>query len=364
MELPRSVWRYLFMELEQIKIPPTLVIGANGFIGRAVVDALAVADPASIRAGIRSSSISSRLSPSRVVHCDLDDAPSLRSAMTGQSVVIHCARDVTNDRGCESAGIASVIECAKQSGVQRLIYISSVAVYGQVSGVVTEATPPRPPVVPYGENKRRAERYLEAAATKDFRIVVLRPTLVYGPYSEEWTARYVRDLVAGRLTRLGRAGEGTANLIFVGDLARFCVHLTTSNIELFTVLNVNGDEYPSFNQYFEHMSAALGFGSLADADAQYLHETRRWARRLLRAGLKVQRKFLPAVLSRTIVGRLQGRLEMRYAHNHWDQSLAIHPTDVVFSNDASKRLGFLATVSLDCGLRAVEKWARDDGLIP
>jgi nucleoside-diphosphate-sugar epimerase len=298
------------------------------------------------------------------VRCDLDNASSLRSAMAGQSVVIHCARDVTNERGRKPASIVSLIDSAKKSGVERFIYISSVAVYGQVSGVVTELTPPNPPISPYGENKLRAEKECEATATKDFRVVVLRPTLVYGPYGEEWTARYVRDLVGGRLTRLGAAGEGTANLVYIDDLARFCAHLTTSNIEPFTLLNVNGEDHLSFNQYFERMSAAFGFGSLPDPDAQYYHEARRYIRKFLRAGSKIQRKLVPAGLSQTILGRFQRRLEMRYAYNHWDQCLTVRPSHVLFSNEASKQHGFVSAISLDCGLRAVEKWAREQGLIP
>jgi nucleoside-diphosphate-sugar epimerase len=349
-----------------ITIPPTLVIGANGFIGRAVVDALALADPTSVRAGMRSGAIGPHFSHSGadVVGCDLNDASSLRSAMADRSVVIHCARDAINERGREADGIVSLIDGAKQSGVERLIYLSSVAVYGQVSGVVTESTPPTPPILPYGENKLRAEKVCEAAATKDFRVVVLRPALVYGPYGEEWTVRFVRDLAGGRLTRLGPAGEGIANLVYIDDLARFCVRLTMDNIEPFTLLNVNGDDHPSFNQYFERMSAALGFGSLPKPDALYYHEARRYIRRLLRAGFKHQRWIVPPVLSQTILGRVQKRLETRYAYNHWDQCLTVRPSEVLFSNEASKQHGFVSRISLDDGLRAVEKWAREEGLIP
>jgi nucleoside-diphosphate-sugar epimerase len=284
--------------------------------------------------------------------------------MAGQSVVIHCARDAINERGREPDGIVSLIDTAKQSGINRFIYLSSVAVYGQVSGVVTESTLPTPPILPYGENKLRAEKICQAAATRDFRVVVLRPALVYGPYGEEWTVRFVRDLVSGRLTGLGPAGEGIANLVYIDDLARFCVRLATDNIQPFTLLNVNGDDHPSFNEYFERMSSALGFGSLAKPDALYYHEARRFLRRLLRAGFKFQRRIAPPILTQTILGRLQKRMEMRYAYNHWDQCLTVRPSEVLFSNEASKQHGFVSRISLDDGLRAVEKWAREEGLIP
>ena len=347
-----------------MKIPPTLVIGANGFIGRAVVNALSNNGAAIVRAGTRSGDDDPHLARlnATIVRCDLADPSTILAAMVGQSVVVHCARDATNDEGGEPIGISAVLASAQKNGVKRFIYISSIAVHGDVSGAITDTTLPRP-ASPYAISKRRAELACEAAATESFRVVVLRPTLVYGPGGEEWTVRYIRDLVAGRLTKLGAAGEARANIVYVDDLARFCALLTTVEVDPFVLLNINGDDPPSWNEYLETMSSMLGFGIPRDPCSRSHHEARRYLRKLVRAALKTRRKLLP-YLSRSSLDKLWRVLEDHYAYNCLDQPRPAFPTDALISCERAKQLGFRCETSIDDGLRAIADWAHAKRLIP
>lgn len=69
---------------------------------------------------------------------------------------------------------------AKGSGVQQFIFMSSMSVYsGCKETCITETTIPKAKE-PYGDSKQKAEAALERMETEDFRVVILRPPLIYG----------------------------------------------------------------------------------------------------------------------------------------------------------------------------------------
>jgi UDP-glucose 4-epimerase len=77
-------------------------------------------------------------------------------------------------------GAGNLLETALSSGVRKVIYSSSAAVYGDVSGLVDESHPCRP-ASPYAESKMLAEQlYLKANRERGLGVVVLRFGTVYG----------------------------------------------------------------------------------------------------------------------------------------------------------------------------------------
>ena len=78
---------------------------------------------------------------------------------------------------------ARLAEAAIRAGVRRFVFVSSIGVNGnQTRGVpFTESDEPAP-VEPYARSKLAAERSLRSIGSKgDLEIVIVRPTLVYGP---------------------------------------------------------------------------------------------------------------------------------------------------------------------------------------
>ena len=72
-----------------------------------------------------------------------------------------------------------VAKKAKQAGVKQFIFLSTMAVYGEVEGAITETTPLKP-VTMYGKSKLAAENQLQKLASKQFKVVIVRPPMVYG----------------------------------------------------------------------------------------------------------------------------------------------------------------------------------------
>jgi len=105
--------------------------------------------------------------------------------------VIHCAALVhskTDDPGkyyeinAELTG--SLAERAKNEGVRRFVFMSTLAVYGiadSLRGVaVIDGHTPENPVTPYGGSKLMAEERLRGLAGDHFQVYILRLPMVYG----------------------------------------------------------------------------------------------------------------------------------------------------------------------------------------
>lgn len=172
-----------------------LVTGASGFIGRALIARLLTEPMGNIRAAVRTPNCEF---PSKiVVHPvgDLSRSTDWRLALSGIDVVIHTAARVHILRGKQRRiasaflsvnvdGTLNLARQAAQSGVRRLIYISSVKVNGEGRGLdqpYTAEDAPNP-CDPYAASKMAAEEGLrQIASATGLEVVILRPPLVYGP---------------------------------------------------------------------------------------------------------------------------------------------------------------------------------------
>lgn len=78
-----------------------------------------------------------------------------------------------------------VAKKAKQSGVSQFIFMSTMAVYGEVGKIgqpviITQNTPVNPKTL-YGASKEEAEKELRKLNDDQFKVVILRPPMIYGP---------------------------------------------------------------------------------------------------------------------------------------------------------------------------------------
>jgi nucleoside-diphosphate-sugar epimerase len=240
---------------------PILVTGAGGFIGSAVVTRL-VESGLAVRAGLRR--LPDGPAPTRdIVGCDLDDPGSLDHACAGAVAIVHAAGRAVSGMVGQTRNLLSA---AERAGIDRIVYFSSVAVYGPAEGRVGEPDAPpstAAPDDPYCAAKRSCEAMLRAwvAARPGRRAAILRPGIVYGPGSSLWVERPIAALRAGSLGDLGPRGEGIAALIHLRDVAEATrcalAALSGPGPGLLTA-NLVGPETPSWNGYFAALAAAAG----------------------------------------------------------------------------------------------------------
>jgi nucleoside-diphosphate-sugar epimerase len=108
-------------------------------------------------------------------------------------------------------------QAAKGSGVKHFIYISSTKVYGDhPDGVLREGSECQPDD-PYGRSKWEAEQALQAMATTDFIISIVRPPLVYGPEVKGNMIRLLQLAGKGYPLPFGKTGNARS-MVFVDNL--------------------------------------------------------------------------------------------------------------------------------------------------
>lgn len=77
-----------------------------------------------------------------------------------------------------------VAKKAKKDGVRQFIFMSSIIVYGDSAPIgedkVIRANTPLDPANFYGDSKKKAEEGLKALRDENFKIVILRPPMIYG----------------------------------------------------------------------------------------------------------------------------------------------------------------------------------------
>lgn len=173
-----------------------LVTGSSGFIGGALCRALCEQGH-QVVAFHRASSTLRLLEDLPVEHAigDLTQPASLQTAMQGMEVVFHAgallgAGQPGRMYAVTVQGTQSLLQAARIAGVRRVVHTSSVAALGipepgrrNGRGLLTEnhAWNYRPDLWPYGYAKYLAEQEVQRAISLGQDVVIVNPSLVYGP---------------------------------------------------------------------------------------------------------------------------------------------------------------------------------------
>lgn len=122
-------------------------------------------------------------------------------------------------------GAENVIAIAEARGIQRIIFTSSVAVYGLDAPGASEETPPDP-FNDYGRSKWEAEQKLMAWAERDRdrSLVIVRPCVIFGEGNRGNVHTLLRQVGSGRFLMVGN-GRNRKSMAYVENLARFLADL-------------------------------------------------------------------------------------------------------------------------------------------
>ena len=146
---------------------------------------------------------------------------------------------------------------AKAAGVKQFIFMSSAIVYGDSAPMgkdkyITKDTQPAPANC-YGDSKLQAEKGLQALEGEAFRVVILRPPMIYGPGSK---GNYpILSRLAGMLPVFPMV-ENRRSMLYVGNLVEF-VRLMIENEERGIFWPQNG-EYANTAHMVKMIAEAKG----------------------------------------------------------------------------------------------------------
>jgi nucleoside-diphosphate-sugar epimerase len=216
--------------------PSTIfVTGATGFIGTKLVNEL-VRQGHTVHALMREKSNRDGLDHGRItlVQGDIMNFDSLVAGMKDCSYVFHLAAYAKNwapdpkifyDHNV--IGMRNVFKAAKQTGVQRVVWTSTIVTFGPTSpGVIGDETMPRITqkyYTEYEETKAIAEKEVLKMAAEGFPVVIVNPTRVYGPgkLTEGNSLSLMIDQYdRGQMPILLNHGVNIGNYALVDDLIR------------------------------------------------------------------------------------------------------------------------------------------------
>lgn len=220
-----------------------VVLGGRGFIGRAVMNDLAAADWAAPHAASRHSTD---------LRLDATDAVQLSKALHDCSGIVNCVGGSATTMRANADALAAALRTAAPA--LRIVHLSSMAVYGPVTGLIDETAPLDTTLGDYAAAKVYAEQALRAVRPD---TIILRPGIVYGSGSPQWTIRIARLLEARRLGDLGANGDGYCNLVHTQDVAGSVTRCLQSDDARGSSFNLSMPDPPTWNQYLTRFALQM-----------------------------------------------------------------------------------------------------------
>lgn len=252
-----------------------LVTGGAGFIGSHVVDRLLAAG---IEARIFDLRESVHHPPDEVeaVIGDLLEPASIATAMSGCDAVVHLAAAADADavarspREAEqvnSRGTLNVLEAARDAGVRRVVYASTIWVYSDAGAdAADEETRLGLPGHFYTATKLAGEMYCRSGAELfGLEYTILRFGIPYGPRARPAAVipTFVRKALAGEPLRIAGGGGQSRRFVYVEDLAEGVV-CALAPAAANRVYNLVGDEDVTIRGVAETVREAVGRAELVD----------------------------------------------------------------------------------------------------
>jgi nucleoside-diphosphate-sugar epimerase len=314
------------------------VTGAGGFIGRRLCERLA--GEGFTVAGLdldetRAGAIAAAGAEFRAA--DTTDAEGVARALADCTLVIHTAAIVGEWGRMDDfvrvnvGGTRNVLEGAARAGAERVVHVSSIAVWGcEHRREIDEDEPPHPYGNPYVDTKGASEMVARRRGA-----VVVRPGDVYGPGSNQWAVRPLEGVRSGQMR--APAGDGIVTPVYVDDLvdALFRALTTASARGPYTAWD--GSPVPA-REFFAHYARMLGVDDVPTAPMPAL--------RVAAAGLE-------------LAARVTGKppLTTQFALDYLSR------THGYSTRRIRDELGWEPQVTLEEGMRRTEDWFRAEGML-
>ncbi len=205
-----------------------LVTGGSGFIGTRLIDEL-------LKAGHEVKIFDKRDSkkyPNLVILGDVRDKEALIKASRGMDVIYNLAAEHADNvtpislyEEVNVGGAENVVEAADANGIKKIIFTSSVAIYGLNRGEPDESFEPMP-FNEYGRTKYEAEKVFLKWLEKDEgrSLVIIRPSVIFGENNRGNVYNLMRQIYLDKFIMVG-SGENKKSMGYVGNIAKLLLDM-------------------------------------------------------------------------------------------------------------------------------------------
>jgi nucleoside-diphosphate-sugar epimerase len=208
-----------------------VVVGGSGFIGTRLCKLLALQD-VPFRILDKAPSVAF---PQHVSMVDVRSVDDLRSATPDVEVLINLAAEHRDDvrprilyDEVNVQGAKNLCEVAREKNIRKIVFTSSVAVYG-FAPFATEESGTINPINDYGRTKAEAEQVFRNWQSEDpvnRTLIIVRPTVVFGEQNRGNVYNLLRQIASGGFVMIGN-GENRKSIAYVENVAAFLLHSLT-----------------------------------------------------------------------------------------------------------------------------------------
>mgnify|MGYP001213794348 CR=1 FL=1 len=164
--------------------------------------------------------------PEKCKIADVRNVDTLRKTITGDVVVNLAAvhrddvRDKTEYEKTNVGGADNVASVCNEKGIYKIVFTSTVAVYG-FAEPGTDETGTINPFNEYGRTKFAAEEKLRAwQAKRNNSLIIVRPTVIFGEGNRGNVFNLLNQIASGRFLMIGR-GENKKSMAYIGNVVSF-----------------------------------------------------------------------------------------------------------------------------------------------
>jgi nucleoside-diphosphate-sugar epimerase/predicted dehydrogenase len=242
-----------------------LIVGASGFLGSRLAEILSMGFAFTVRGTYHKPENAVRVArlPIDLVECDVLDNTQVLEVVKGCDVVVNCAIGTSSDSDATRVyveGMQNLLEASKLQRVRKFVHISTAAVHNfkQGKSEIDESCAYRSSRDrnAYESGKISQEEIVKRFA-KSIPTVILRPTIIYGPYSKPWVITLIDRLKNGSPTLV--EGDGIANLVYVDDVIQAIMFaIENDNAKGRTMIINNDNETVHWSDYVSRFANLTG----------------------------------------------------------------------------------------------------------
>lgn len=198
------------------------VIGGSGFIGTNLCQKLSLKQQDFEIIDLKMSN----QFPEKCKIADVRDAETLRATITGDVVVNLAAvhrddvRDKSEYQRTNVNGAENVALVCSEKNIEKIIFTSTVAVYGFAEPGTDEAGAINP-FNEYGRTKFEAEEKLRNWQKKSGKsLIIVRPTVIFGEGNRGNVYNLLNQIASGKFLMVGK-GENKKSMAYIGNIVAF-----------------------------------------------------------------------------------------------------------------------------------------------
>lgn len=195
---------------------------------------------------------------------DVRDQELMDDKLKGADVVVLLAAQHRDDVSPVSlyydtnvGGMEKTLRAMEKNGVKRIVFFSSVAVYGLNKKNPNEDHP-KDPFNHYGKSKWQAEQVLQEWYKKhpDWNINIIRPTVIFGERNRGNVYNLLKQIASGKFLMVGD-GNNKKSMAYVGNIVAFVKYMIEHCVTGYNVFNYIDKPDYTMNDLVTHVEKVL-----------------------------------------------------------------------------------------------------------